>query len=103
MWRDYRKTIAMRTLSQIATQSGVSAVTVQSLRDEARLLTTAGLILLALGFPLTLALAWLAMSPEGLSPILAPTAGGPLILLGYIACDFASKRLARAKALEDIR
>jgi hypothetical protein len=73
-----------------------------SLRAEARLLTTAGLILLAIGFPVTLALTLLALSPEGLSPILPAAAGGPPILLGYIACHYASARLEQAKALETV-
>lgn len=71
------------------------------LRAEARLLATAGLILLGGGFPLTLTLAALALAPDGLSPWLAPALGGPPILLGYVACHFASARLARAKALEE--
>jgi hypothetical protein len=73
---------------------------VASLRAEARLLTTAGLILLAIGFPLTLSLVMLAMSPDGLSPILPLAAGGPPLLLGYLACHYASARLSKAKALE---
>lgn len=80
----------MRTLYQNAT----------SLRAEARLLTTAGLILLAIGFPLTMMLTLMALSPDGLSPVFPAAVGGPPILLGYIACHYASARLARAKALE---
>ncbi|MEJ0058735.1 MAG: hypothetical protein WDM79_03715 [Terricaulis sp.] len=73
---------------------------VASLRAEARLLTTAGLILLAIGFPLTLSLVVLAISPEGLSPILPAGVGGPPLILGYLACHYASARLMKAKALE---
>lgn len=73
---------------------------VTSLRAEARLLTTAGLILIAIGFPITLTLVLMAMSPEGISPIVPVAAGGPPLLLGYLACHYASERLARAKALE---
>lgn len=72
------------------------------LRAEARLLTTAGLILLAIGFPLTMALVALALSPDGLSPLAPLTVGGTPILLGYLACHFASVRLAKAKNLEQV-
>lgn len=70
------------------------------LRAEARLLMIAGLILLGIGFPLTMVLAAQALSPEGLSPVLPIAAGGPPILLGYLACHFASQRMVKAKALE---
>jgi hypothetical protein len=71
-----------------------------ALRAEARLLSVAGLILLAVGFPTTLLLVAQALRPEGLSPVLPAAIGAPPILLGYIACHFASKRLVKAKALE---
>lgn len=87
-------------MSQFATQFNVTAVTAQTLRDEARLLTVAGVILLVIGFPLTLILAMEALAPAGLSPLLPIAAGGPPIVVGYIACHYASKRLMRAKALE---
>lgn len=71
------------------------------LRAEARVLSTAGFILLALALPFTLVLAWMALSPEvGMSPILPVAAGGGPLTLGYLACAFASRRMARAKALE---
>jgi len=71
-----------------------------ALRAEARLLTVAGLILLGLGFPATLILVSRALSPDGLSPILPLAIGAPPIMLGYVACHFASKRLVKAKGLE---
>ena len=92
----------MRALSQNATQSSVASVTIENLRSEARLLTLFGAILLAIGFPLTLVLVALALKPAGLSPLVPLAAGGPPIVLGYIACHYASKRLARAKALQDL-
>lgn len=65
------------------------------------MLATAGFILLMLGLPLTLVLAWMAMSPDvGLSPVLPAAAGGAPLTLGYLACAFASRRMARAKAIE---
>lgn len=65
------------------------------------MLATAGIILLVLGFPFTMALAWMAMSPEvDLSPVLPVVAGGTPLTLGYLACAFASRRMARAKALD---
>lgn len=80
----------------------VPPTSVTTLRAEARLLTIAGLILLAIGFPLTLGLAaWsLAPAPDGISPILPLASGSPPILLGYLACYFASRRMIKAKALE---
>jgi hypothetical protein len=71
-----------------------------ALRAEARLLTVAGLILLGIGFPATLLLVAQALAPEGVSPVLPAAIGAPPIMLGYIACHFASKRLVKAKALE---
>jgi hypothetical protein len=75
---------------------------VEMLRAEARLLTTAGLILLAIGFPLTMTLVALALSPDGISPIAPLTIGGAPILLGYLACHFASVRLAKARDIEQV-
>lgn len=71
-----------------------------ALRAEARLLTVAGLILLGIGFPATLVLVAQSLAPEGGSPVLPAAIGAPPIMLGYIACHFASKRLVKAKALE---
>lgn len=72
-----------------------------SLRAEARLLITAGVILLGLGFPATLVLVAKALGPEGLSPLLPLAIGAPPIMLGYLACHFASARLAKARSLDD--
>jgi hypothetical protein len=80
-----------------------SRLTSATLRAEARLLTIAGLILLGLGFPATLALAAQALSPEGMSPVLPLAIGAPPIVLGYLACHFASQRMVKAKALEAAR
>jgi hypothetical protein len=71
-----------------------------ALRAEARLLSVAGLILLGIGFPATLLLVAQSLSPDGVSPVLPVAIGAPPIMLGYIACHFASKRLVKAKALE---
>ncbi len=60
----------------------------------------AGLILLGIGFPLTIMLAAQALPPGGLSPVLPIAAGLPPILLGYLACHFASQRMMKAKMLE---
>jgi hypothetical protein len=71
-----------------------------ALRSEARLLSVAGLILLGVGFPATLVLVAQSLAPGGISPVLPAAVGAPPIMLGYIACYFASKRLVKAKALE---
>jgi hypothetical protein len=81
---------AMRVLSQTA-----------ALRAEARLLSLAGLILFVIGLPITLGLSLMALSPEGLSPVLPAAAGGPPLMLGYLACHFASRRLVKARDLEE--
>jgi hypothetical protein len=73
----------------------------KSLRAEARLLTTAGLLLLVLGFPVTLLLVAQALRPDADVPAMLPlAAGAPPIVLGYLACHFASQRMVKAKALE---
>jgi hypothetical protein len=71
-----------------------------ALRAEARLLTLAGVILLGIGFPMTLILVAQALAPDGVSPMLPVAVGAPPIMLGYVACSFASQRLVKAKALE---
>lgn len=72
----------------------------QNLRAEARLIAMAGFILLAIGFPTTLILVALSLSPDGISPLFALLAGGPPIALGWAACHYASTRLERAKERE---
>lgn len=73
---------------------------ITTLRAEARLLASAGVLLLGIGFPLTLFLVARALWNEDAAPLLPVAIGAPPILLGYIACHFASARLARAKRLE---
>lgn len=71
-----------------------------ALRAEARLLVIAGLLLLGAGFPLTLILTALALGSGEGSPFTPAVIGAPPIMLGYLACHFASRRMVRAKALE---
>lgn len=80
----------------MAAQPSTSA----TLRAEARVLIIAGFMLLAIGFPVTLALTAWALTGEGASPLLPAAIGAPPLMLGYIACHFASRRLVKAKALE---
>jgi len=75
----------------------------ETLRAEARLLTTAGLILLGAGFPMTLLLTAQALTSDGASPFVPLAAGAPPIMLGYLACHFASQRMLKAKTLESAR
>jgi hypothetical protein len=70
------------------------------LRAEARILGLAGTLLLAVALPFTLILVALALSGDGVSPMLPLAGGAPPIMLGYLACHFASQRLMKAKALE---
>lgn len=74
--------------------------TAATLRAEARLLTIAGAMLLVIGFPLTIILVTHAMEPHGLSPVLPLAIGAPPILLGYLACRFASDRLVKARMID---
>jgi len=70
-----------------------------ALRAEARLLTTAGVLLLVTSFPVTLFLVAQALLADG-SPFLPVAVGAPPMMLGYLACHFASQRMVKAKALE---
>jgi hypothetical protein len=90
VWRDFRKSSHMRT----------NRVTAATLRAEARILTLAGLILLALGFPTTLLLVAHALTEGGVSPFLPAAIGAPPIVLGYLSCHFASQRMVKARAIE---
>src|SRR5262245_60392615 len=71
-----------------------------SLRGEAAILAAAGLIVLGVSLPLTLALVAMALSPDGFSPFVPMIIGGPPMLLGYLACHFASSKYEKAKKLE---
>lgn len=74
-----------------------------ALRAEARLLTIAGLLLFAGGFPITLILAAGALAGTVAPPLLPAVVGAPPLMLGYLACHFASQRLVKAKALDGRR
>jgi hypothetical protein len=94
---------ARSPLARFSQVLGVMAehrLTPAALRAEARLLTVAGLILLAVGFPLTLLLVARALSADAGSPFLPLAVGAPPIMLGYLACHFASQRMVKAKAIE---
>ena len=71
-----------------------------ALRAEARLLTVAGLLLLGIGFPITLVFVARALGSGEISPFLPAAIGAPPIVLGYLACHFASSRMVKARALE---
>lgn len=72
---------------------------VDALRAEARFLSTAGLILLCLAFPMTLLFVAVALTEQNASPMLPIAAGVPPIMIGYLACHFASRRMTKAKQL----
>jgi hypothetical protein len=74
-----------------------------TLRAEARLLGTAGFMLLCIGFPVTLLMVAQALTQDVGSPFLPAAIGAPPIMLGYLACHFASRRMVKAKALETVR
>lgn len=71
-----------------------------ALRAEARLLTIAGFLLLGVGFPVTLVMVAMALGSGSASPFVPAVIGAPPIMLGYLACHFASQRMVKAKALE---
>lgn len=74
-----------------------------ALRAEARLLTIAGFFLLGFGFPLTLIMTAIALGTGESSPFMPIAIGAPPIVLGYLACHFASQRMVKAKAIESQR
>jgi hypothetical protein len=74
-----------------------------ALRAEARLLTIAGFFLLGVGFPLTLIMTAIALGSGEGSPFAPAVIGAPPIMLGYLACHFASLRMVKAKAIESER
>jgi hypothetical protein len=74
-----------------------------ALRAEARLLTIAGVLLLALGFLPTLIMVAVALVTASESPFLPAAIGAPPIMLGYLACHFASQRMVKARAIESAR
>lgn len=67
------------------------------------MLGVAGLILLGLGFPMTLVMVANALSHEGASPFVPAAIGAPPIMLGYLACHFASRRMVKAQTMEGRR
>jgi hypothetical protein len=71
-----------------------------TLRAEARLLATAGLLVLGVAFPLTLLLVAEQLEETATSPFLPIAIGAPPIMLGYLACHFASRRIVKATMLE---
>jgi hypothetical protein len=71
-----------------------------ALRAEARLLTIAGFFLLGVGFPVTLVMVAMALGSGSESPFVPAVIGAPPIMLGYLACHFASQRMVKAKAIE---
>lgn len=89
-WRDFRTGLGMTS----------HHLNPAALRAEARLLSVAGVLLLAVGFPLTLIMTAMALSSGEGSPFAPAVIGAPPIMLGYLACHFASRRMVRAKALE---
>ncbi|MEZ5955606.1 MAG: hypothetical protein R3C27_00110 [Hyphomonadaceae bacterium] len=74
-----------------------------ALRAEARLLSVAGFVLLGIGFPLTLIMTAMALGAGENAPFLPAAVGAPPIMLGYLACHFASQRMVKAKAMESQR
>lgn len=64
------------------------------------MLTIAGFFLLGVGFPLTLIMTAIALGSGENSPFVPAAIGAPPIMLGYLACHFASMRMVKAKALE---
>ena len=89
-WREFRTTLHM------ATQTHIASV----LRAEARLMSVAGMLLLAAAFPFTLYLAVLALVGDHVSALTPLVAGAPPILLGYCVCHRGAYQLQRARKLD---
>lgn len=64
------------------------------------MLTVAGFLLLGVGFPITLIMTAIALGAGDSSPFVPLAIGAPPLMLGYLACHFASQRMVKAKALE---
>jgi hypothetical protein len=92
-WRDFRTAFGMA-----AHRPNPAA-----LRAEARLLAIAGFFLLGIGFPLTLIMTAIALGSGENSPFVPAAIGAPPIMLGYLACHFASQRMVKAKTLDNER
>jgi hypothetical protein len=92
VWRGFRFAAAMDR----------NRTPAQMLRAEASVLTLAGVLLLAVGFPFTLMLVAMALASETFSPMLPIAAGAPPIMLGYLACHFAARRLEKARTLDGL-
>ncbi len=74
-------------------------ISAAALRAEAGVLGISGIMLMAIGFPLTLFLVAWALAEGGLPPMLPVAIGAPPLMIGYLACHYASQRLVMAKAL----
>lgn len=73
----------------------------ETMRGEARFMAAAGMILMGVALPLTLVFVALALAEPGMSPLLPIAVGAPPTMIGYLACHFASRRLAKVKALSE--
>ncbi len=74
----------------------------ECLRGEARFLAAAGMILLVAALPLTLIFVAVALGRAETSPLLPLVVGAPPIMIGYLSCHYASRRLAKLKLLERV-
>ncbi len=74
---------------------------IEVLRGEARFMAAAGMILMGVALPLTLVFVALALGSSDISPLLPIAVGAPPTMIGYLACHFASRRLAKVKALSE--
>jgi hypothetical protein len=77
-----------------------SYISAAALRAEAGVLSISGILLMAIGFPLTLFLVAWALAEGGLPPMLPAAIGAPPLMIGYLACHYASQRLVLAKAMD---
>lgn len=70
------------------------------MRAEARVLSVAGMLLLAASFPFTLFMVSIALAAKSAAPWAPAVAGAPPLLLGYLMCHVAARRLVRARQLD---
>lgn len=73
---------------------------IDALRGEAHFLAAAGYVLMGVSLPLTMFFVAMALSGHGGSPFLPIAAGAPPMMIGYMACHFATLRLAKASVLD---
>jgi hypothetical protein len=86
--------------ANLAMRFAMDRRTPATLRAEARIFAFAGAILLAIGLVCSVILVMRALSDVHIPPAFPLLIAGPPLVLGYLACHFATLRMLRARAME---